>query len=32
LQEAVKALEIQLSEVEIEYLEEPYQPHQVLGI
>jgi 1-deoxyxylulose-5-phosphate synthase len=32
LQEAVKALEIHLSEVEIEYLEEPYQPHQVLGI
>jgi aryl-alcohol dehydrogenase (NADP+) len=32
LQEAVKALEVQLSEVEIEYLEEPYRPHQVLGI
>jgi aryl-alcohol dehydrogenase (NADP+) len=32
LQEGVKAIEIQLSEVEIEYLEEPYQPHQVLGI
>jgi 1-deoxyxylulose-5-phosphate synthase len=32
LQEAVKALEVQLSEVEMEYLEEPYRPHQVLGI
>ena len=32
LQEAVKALEVQLSEVEIQYLEEPYRPHQVLGI
>ena len=32
LQEAEKALEVQLSEVEIEYLEEPYPPHQVLGI
>lgn len=32
LEEAVKALEVQLSEVEIQYLEEPYRPHQVLGI
>ena len=32
LQEAVKALEVRLSEVEIQYLEEPYRPHQVLGI
>jgi 1-deoxyxylulose-5-phosphate synthase len=32
LQEAMKALEVQLSEVEIQYLEEPYGLHQVLGI
>ena len=32
LEEAVKALEVQLTQEEIGYLEEPYQPHQVLGI
>jgi len=32
LEEAVKALEVQLTQDDIEYLEEPYQPHQVLGI
>jgi 1-deoxyxylulose-5-phosphate synthase len=32
LEEAVKALEVQLSEDEIKYLEEPYRPHPVLGI
>ena len=32
LAEAVKALDIQLSEDEIKYLEEPYRPHQVLGM
>jgi 1-deoxyxylulose-5-phosphate synthase len=32
LEEAVKALEVQLSQDDIGYLEEPYQPHQVLGM
>jgi 1-deoxyxylulose-5-phosphate synthase len=32
LEEAVKALEIQLTQDDIGDLEEPYQPHQVLGI
>lgn len=32
LDEAIKALEVQLSEDEIKYLEEPYQPHAVLGL
>jgi len=32
LEEAVKALEVQLSEEEIKYLEKPYRPHPVLGI
>jgi 1-deoxyxylulose-5-phosphate synthase len=32
LEEAVKALEVRLREDEIKYLEEPYQPHPVLGI
>jgi 1-deoxyxylulose-5-phosphate synthase len=32
LEEAVKALEVRLSEDEIKYLEEPYRPHQVLGM
>jgi len=32
LEEAVKALEVQLSQGDIRYLEEPYQPHQVLGM
>lgn len=31
LEEAVDALEIHLSEEDIAYLEEPYQPHPVLG-
>ena len=31
LEQAVAALEIELSQDEIEYLEEPYQPRQVLG-
>jgi aryl-alcohol dehydrogenase-like predicted oxidoreductase len=31
LEEAVAALEIHLSEEEIRSLEEPYQPHPVLG-
>ena len=32
LEEAVKALEVRLKEDEIKYLEEPYQPHPILGI
>jgi len=32
LEEAVKALEVRLRKDEIAYLEEPYQPHPVLGI
>jgi 1-deoxyxylulose-5-phosphate synthase len=32
LEEAVKALDVRLSEDEIKYLEEPYQPHPVLGV
>ncbi len=32
LEEAVKALEVHLSDDEIKYLEEPYQPHAVLGM
>jgi 1-deoxyxylulose-5-phosphate synthase len=32
LEEAVKALDVRLSEDEIACLEEPYQPHPVLGI
>jgi 1-deoxyxylulose-5-phosphate synthase len=32
LEEAVKALEVHLTQDDIGYLEEPYQPHQVLGI
>jgi 1-deoxyxylulose-5-phosphate synthase len=32
LEEAVKALDVQLSEDELQYLEESYRPHQVLGI
>ena len=32
LEEAVKALEVRLKEDEINYLEEPYQPHPILGI
>jgi aryl-alcohol dehydrogenase-like predicted oxidoreductase len=32
LEEAVKALDIHLSDDEIKYLEEPYQPHAVLGM
>jgi aryl-alcohol dehydrogenase-like predicted oxidoreductase len=31
LEEAVQALEIELSEEEMAFLEEPYQPHPVLG-
>jgi 1-deoxyxylulose-5-phosphate synthase len=31
LEEAVKALAIKLSEDEIKFLEEPYQPHPILG-
>jgi len=31
LEEAIAALDIQLSAEEIEFLEEPYQPHPVLG-
>lgn len=31
LEESVKALDIELSDEEIAYLEEPYQPHPVLG-
>jgi 1-deoxyxylulose-5-phosphate synthase len=31
LEDAVKALEVKLSDGEIKYLEEPYQPHPVLG-
>ncbi|RMF31288.1 MAG: aldo/keto reductase, partial [Chloroflexi bacterium] len=31
LEQAVAALEIQLSPEECAYLEEPYQPHPVLG-
>ena len=31
LEEAVKALDVHLSDDEIKYLEEPYQPHAVLG-
>jgi aryl-alcohol dehydrogenase (NADP+) len=31
LEESVAALEIRLSEEEIKSLEEPYQPHPVLG-
>ena len=32
LEEAVKALEVQLTQGEIGYLEEPYQPHPILGM
>ena len=32
LEEAVKALDVHLSDDEIKYLEEPYQPHAVLGM
>jgi 1-deoxyxylulose-5-phosphate synthase len=32
LDEAVKALEVHLTQDDIGYLEEPYQPHQVLGM
>jgi aryl-alcohol dehydrogenase-like predicted oxidoreductase len=32
LEEAVKALDVRLTEDEIAYLEEPYQPHPILGI
>jgi aryl-alcohol dehydrogenase-like predicted oxidoreductase len=32
LKEAVKALDVHLSDDEIKYLEEPYQPHAVLGM
>ena len=32
LEEAVKALDVQLSDDEIKYLEEPYLPHAVLGM
>jgi aryl-alcohol dehydrogenase-like predicted oxidoreductase len=32
LEEAVKALDVHLSDDEIKYLEEPYQPHTVLGM
>jgi len=32
LGEAVKALEVRLTQEDIGYLQEPYQPHQVLGI
>jgi 1-deoxyxylulose-5-phosphate synthase len=32
LEEAVKALDVHLSEDEINYLEAPYQPHPVLGM
>jgi aryl-alcohol dehydrogenase-like predicted oxidoreductase len=32
LEDAIKALEIKLSDEELTYLEEPYQPHPVLGI
>lgn len=32
LEEAIKALEIKLTQEEIAFLEEPYQPHPVLGI
>ena len=32
LQEAVKALEVRLTQEDIGYLEEPYQPRQVLGM
>jgi 1-deoxyxylulose-5-phosphate synthase len=32
LEEAVKALDVRLSEDEINYLEVPYQPHPVLGM
>jgi len=31
LEEAIKAIEVQLSADEIKHLEEPYQPHPVLG-
>ena len=31
VEEAVEALNIQLAESEVKYLEEPYQPHQILG-
>ena len=31
LEDAVAALDIELSEVDVDYLEEPYQPHPVLG-
>jgi len=31
LDEAVAALEIQLDESELQFLEEPYQPHPVIG-
>jgi aryl-alcohol dehydrogenase-like predicted oxidoreductase len=32
LDEAIKALDVRLSDDEIKYLEEPYQPHAVLGL
>lgn len=32
LEEAVKALDVRFSEDEIKYLEEPYQPHAVMGM
>jgi aryl-alcohol dehydrogenase-like predicted oxidoreductase len=32
LEEAAKALDVHLSDDEIKYLEEPYQPHAVLGM
>jgi 1-deoxyxylulose-5-phosphate synthase len=32
LEDAVKALEVSLTEDEMNYLEEPYQPHPVLGL
>jgi len=31
IEDAVKALEVKLSDEEIKYLDEPYQPHPVLG-
>jgi aryl-alcohol dehydrogenase (NADP+) len=31
LEDAVAALDIELSEKDVDYLDEPYQPHPVLG-
>ena len=31
IEDAIKAVEVKLTDEEVKYLEEPYQPHPVLG-